>query len=58
QNVLVTVDARGNKKYGKKEERRRKTDGFKAFEYGQYRVDEIEDVDPEESLDLLNGLNF
>ena len=58
QNVLVTVDARGNKKYGKKEERRRKTDGFKAFEYGQFRVDEIEDVDPDESLDLLNGLSF
>ncbi|MFO1546679.1 terminase TerL endonuclease subunit [Lactiplantibacillus plantarum] len=58
QNVLVTVDARGNKKYGKKEERRRKTDGFKAFEYGQFRVSEIEDVDPDESLDLLNGLNF
>ncbi len=58
QNVLVTVDSRGNKKYGKKEERRRKTDGFKAFEYGQYRVDELEDFDPEESLSLLNTLDF
>ncbi|WP_420222873.1 terminase TerL endonuclease subunit [Pediococcus acidilactici] len=58
QNVLVTIDSRGNKKYGKKEERRRKTDGFKAFEYGQYRVDDLSDVDPGESLEFLNGLDF
>lgn len=58
QNVLVTIDSRGNKKYGKKEERRRKTDGFKAFEYGQYRIDELEDIDPGEALGMLNGLTF
>lgn len=58
QNVLVTIDSKGNKKYGKKEERRRKTDGFKAFEYGEYRVDDLNDFDPEESLEFLNGLDF
>lgn len=58
QNVLVTVDAHGNKKYGKKEEIRRKTDGFKAFEYGQYLVDELPDTDAGEQLDMLFDVEF
>ena len=58
QNVLVTVDHAGNKKYGKKEEIRRKTDGFKAFEYGQYSVDELPDEDVGQALDFLGGIDF
>ena len=41
QNVLVTIDKRGNKEYQKKEPIRRKTDGFQAFVHGMYRADEV-----------------
>ncbi|MFT8515343.1 terminase large subunit domain-containing protein [Schleiferilactobacillus harbinensis] len=59
QNVLVKVNkANGNKSYEKKEETRRKTDGFKAFEYTLYRANELSDVDVSESLAFLNGLDF
>lgn len=58
QNVMVTIDSRGNKKYGKKEEIRRKTDGFKAFEYGQYIVDELPDWDIEANLDMISDIDF
>jgi phage terminase large subunit-like protein len=59
QNVLVKVNkANGNKSYEKKEETRRKTDGFKAFEYTLYRVNELSDVDVSESLAFLNDLDF
>ncbi|WP_434520370.1 terminase TerL endonuclease subunit [Pediococcus sp. M21F004] len=58
QNVLVTIDSNGNKKFGKKEEIRRKTDGFKAFEYGQYLVDQLPDYDINESLNMLDSVNF
>jgi phage terminase large subunit-like protein len=40
-NVLVTIDKRGNKEYQKKEPVKRKTDGFQAFVHGMYRADEI-----------------
>jgi len=58
QNVLVTIDSNGNKKFGKKEEIRRKTDGFKAFEYGQYLVDQLLDYDVNESLNMLDEIDF
>lgn len=58
QNVLVTVDRAGNKKYGKKEERRRKTDGFKAFEYGLWRADDLPDTDIGAELGLLTSIDF
>lgn len=59
QNVLVKVNkANGNKSYEKKEATRRKTDGFKAFEYTLYRVNELSDVDVSESLAFLNDLDF
>ncbi|KRK11834.1 Terminase [Lacticaseibacillus zeae DSM 20178 = KCTC 3804] len=59
QNVLVKVNkANGNKSYEKKEETRRKTDGFKAFEYTLYRANELSDVDVSESLAFLNDLDF
>jgi phage terminase large subunit-like protein len=57
-NVLVVIKKDGNKEYQKKEPIRRKTDGFQAFVYGLYRVDEISDTNIEESLDILDALNF
>jgi phage terminase large subunit-like protein len=57
-NVLVVIKKDGNKEYQKKEPIRRKTDGFQAFVYGLYRVDEISDINIEESLDVLDALNF
>ncbi|MDE3295901.1 terminase TerL endonuclease subunit [Lacticaseibacillus rhamnosus] len=57
-NVLVKYDGRGNKQYLKKEEVRRKTDGFKAFEYTLYAIDKINDQDISENLDMLSSLNF
>lgn len=47
-NVLVTIDKRGNKEYQKKEPIRRKTDGFQAFVHGMYRADEV----------LVNDMEF
>src|SRR5699024_5965446 len=35
-NVTVTIDKKGNKTYGKKDEIRRKTDGFHAFMHAMY----------------------
>jgi phage terminase large subunit-like protein len=57
-NVLVVIKKDGNKEYQKKEPIRRKTDGFQAFVYGLYRADEISDINIEESLDVLDALNF
>lgn len=42
-NVKVITDAKGNRTYGKKDEVRRKTDGFQAFIHALYRDDLIED---------------
>lgn len=58
QNVLVKVDGKGNKQYLKKEENRRKTDGFKAFEYTLYRIDDIEETNINGFLDMINNINF
>jgi phage terminase large subunit-like protein len=58
QNVLVTIDSNGNKKYGKKEEVRRKIDGFKMFEYGLWRADDLPDVDLDSELGMLTGIDF
>jgi phage terminase large subunit-like protein len=57
-NVLVHIKNDGNKEYLKKDEVRRKTDGFQAFVHGMYRADEIENVDYGEALEFLNGLDF
>lgn len=57
-NVLVVVKKDGNKEYQKKEPIRRKTDGFQCFVYGLYRVDEISNTNIEESLDVLDALDF
>lgn len=57
-NVLVVIKKDGNKEYQKKEPVRRKTDGFQCFVHGLYRIDEISDMNIEESLDILDALNF
>ncbi|MFC4652644.1 terminase TerL endonuclease subunit [Lactococcus nasutitermitis] len=41
QNVLRRLKSDGNVEYVKKEETRRKTDGFKAFEAAMYKADEL-----------------
>lgn len=43
QNVLRHIKSDGNVEYIKKEEVRRKTDGFKAFEYAMYHADLLEE---------------
>ena len=55
QNVKVITDKKGNKTYGKKDEIRRKTDGFQAFIHALYRDDLIEeDID----ISFVAGLDF
>lgn len=58
QNTLVKIDRQGNKIYEKKEDIRRKTDGFQAFLYTLYRIDEIEDIDISGALDNFAELDF
>lgn len=41
-NVLRRLKSDGNVEYVKKEDTRRKTDGFKAFEYAMYRADTLD----------------
>lgn len=57
-NVEVRIDKTGNKSFEKKEQHRRKTDGFMSFLYSLYRADEISDVDAGAALGMLNNLNF
>src|SRR5699024_4118115 len=42
-NVKVITDPKGNRTYGKKDEIRRKTDGFQAFIHALYRDDLIDE---------------
>lgn len=53
-NVKVMTDAKGNRTYGKKDELRRKTDGFQAFIHAMYRDDLID----EEMDFMLGGISF
>lgn len=58
-NVLVKILPNGNKVYRKKEEVKRKTDGFMAFVYGMWEARLLEDVvDVDVALDILNALDF
>ena len=43
-NVLRRLKPDGNIEYIKKEDVRRKIDGFKAFQYAMYRADELNEV--------------
>lgn len=53
-NVKVLTDAKGNRTYGKKDEVRRKTDGFQAFIHALYRDDLID----EEMDFMMADINF
>ncbi|MGL9995682.1 hypothetical protein IGJ41_000940 [Enterococcus sp. DIV1537a] len=57
-NVLVKTNNDGNKTYLKKEEVRRKTDGFKAFVCGMYLADELTDYNFEDAFTILNDIKF
>ena len=54
-NVKVITDKKGNKTYGKKDEIRRKTDGFQAFIHALYRDDLIEE---EMDISMISVLDF
>lgn len=56
-NVYVKETQHG-KVFLKKEETKRKTDGFQAFVYALYRANEIQEININEALDILSGLNF
>lgn len=53
-NVKVITDKKGNRTYGKKDEIRRKTDGFQAFIHALYRDDLID----EEMDFMLDAIDF
>lgn len=53
-NVAVKITPSGNKEYIKKDEVRRKTDGFMAFVHALYRADDIVDINLEEAFDLID----
>lgn len=56
-NVKVITDAKGNRTYGKKDEVRRKTDGFLAFIHAMYQDDLIED-EGSLAFDGLSAIHF
>ncbi len=57
-NVLVKRLPNGNKVYRKKEEVKRKTDGFMMFLYGVWGSRDLDDYDVSDALDVLSALNF
>ena len=57
-NVLVKRLPNGNKVYRKKEEVKRKTDGFMMFLYGVWASRDLDDYDVSDALDVLDSLNF
>ncbi|MGG3234628.1 terminase TerL endonuclease subunit [Priestia flexa] len=57
-NVLVKRLPNGNKVYRKKEEVKRKTDGFMMFLYGVWASRDLNDYDVSDTLDALEMLNF
>ncbi|MGW7930606.1 terminase TerL endonuclease subunit [Staphylococcus xylosus] len=57
-NVGVEIKKDGNKEFVKKEQSRRKTDGFHAFLHALYRFEDLQDINLDEALDLLDELNW
>lgn len=57
-NVLVKRLPNGNKVFRKKEEVKRKTDGFMMFLYAIWASRDLEDYDIDNTLDALGSLNF
>lgn len=59
QNTLVKIDKFGNKSYEKKDEVRRKTDGFMAMVYAFWEADNVlEEINVSDALDMLSGIEF
>lgn len=57
-NVLVKRLPNGNKVYRKKEETKRKTDGFMMFLYGMWASRDLEENDVTDVLDFLDSWDF
>ena len=57
-NVYVKRLQNGNKVFRKKEEVKRKTDGFMMFLYGVWSSRDLDDYDIADSLSTLGSLNF
>lgn len=58
-NNVYVKETQNGKQFLKKEEVKRKTDGFQAFVHALYRANELDDeVDINQSLDALEALNF
>ena len=58
-NNVYVKETQAGKQFLKKEEVKRKTDGFQAFIHALYRAHELEnEVDINDSLDALEALNF
>lgn len=57
-NVYVKRLPNGNKVYRKKEEVKRKTDGFMMFLYGMWGTRDLEDNDVTDVVDFLDSLVF
>lgn len=57
-NNVYVKETQYGKQFLKKEETKRKTDGFQAFVYALYRANEIQEVNINEALDILANLNF
>ncbi|WP_121603785.1 terminase TerL endonuclease subunit [Virgibacillus sp. Bac332] len=54
QNVYVNIKKDGNKEYLKKDEIKRKTDGFQAFIHALWKADELIDEDVDFMLDAID----
>ena len=54
----VSIQCLRNITYIKKDENRRKTDGFMAFVHALYRADDIVDKDMSKALDALMSIDF
>jgi phage terminase large subunit-like protein len=57
-NNIYVKETQAGKQFLKKEEVKRKTDGFQAFIHALYRAGELTEGNFEDSLDALDALNF
>lgn len=57
-NNVYVKETQAGKQFLKKEEVKRKTDGFQAFIHALYRANELDDYDVSDALDALDALNF
>lgn len=57
-NNVYVKETQDGKQFLKKEEVKRKTDGFQAFVHALYRAGELDDADIGEALNALNQIDF